>query len=484
MIYPHRDLQAYSQRVLLGVLQDRGFSVHLLFVSGTEGIQKDDKIRDHFLRLIERSKIIGFGFMSNGYPSAEYLTKLIKANFSKPVIWGGPHSTINYRNMSGHADAIFVGEAEVVLQKYVEATINNKDFSRLPQIVNGEDDFIPANKDFFIKELDELPLPFYSNSDQSLITPDHFINSPDYFRSHFRDFHIMTSRGCPYSCSYCANSYLNNFIPDGIKHFRKRSEDYVIREIKHCQRAYSLSSIAIEDDLFLARSNEELELFVERYNKEINLPIGITGITPSFFHKDKIKIISRLPLIHLRIGIQTLSAAGLEAYRRKTINKELDNCIDHVKKLNKKGILFCYDVILDNPYESVRDNIKTLRYVSRLPKPFQLLLYHLTLYEGTELRNRAISDGFIDINDLAYIQRPYTQLNNTYINTLFRLIESTYGLVPAGLIYLLSSPSVLNHECLQKPIKKVIDIAITLLNKISLQTYIWRYLGFKRRLYK
>ena len=65
MIHPHDEIQAYSQRVLLGILKNAGYSVHLLIVSSIKGIQNNKKLYDAFLNIIENSKIVGFGFMSN-----------------------------------------------------------------------------------------------------------------------------------------------------------------------------------------------------------------------------------------------------------------------------------------------------------------------------------------------------------------------------------------------------------------------------------
>ena len=96
MIYPHQDIQAYSQRILLGILEEAGFSVHLLIIPAISGIQNNPQLRDSFLKMVEQSRIIGFGFMSNSYEPALYLTKLIKSNFSKNVVWGGPHCPNSY----------------------------------------------------------------------------------------------------------------------------------------------------------------------------------------------------------------------------------------------------------------------------------------------------------------------------------------------------------------------------------------------------
>jgi len=56
------------------------------------------------------------------------------------------------------------------------------------------------------------------------------------------------------------------------------------------------------------------------------------------------------------------------------------------RKLRRKyGISGYYDVILDNPFDEEEDKIKTLRVLQKIRKPFQLQLFTLTFYKGTEI---------------------------------------------------------------------------------------------------
>jgi hypothetical protein len=93
MIYPHPDALAYSQRILLGALRDAGYSVHLANVQTTEGLKSNASMRQSFLEMVECSRMVGIGFMSNVYHDACYLTELIKSNMDKHVVWGPPHTT-------------------------------------------------------------------------------------------------------------------------------------------------------------------------------------------------------------------------------------------------------------------------------------------------------------------------------------------------------------------------------------------------------
>ena len=87
MIYPHSEVFAYSQRILLGALRDAGYKVHLANVQTTEGLKSNTSMRGSFLEMVECSRMVGIGFMSRAYHDACYLTELIKSNMDKHVIW-------------------------------------------------------------------------------------------------------------------------------------------------------------------------------------------------------------------------------------------------------------------------------------------------------------------------------------------------------------------------------------------------------------
>jgi len=158
-----------------------------------------------------------------------------------------------------------------------------------------------------------------------------------------------------------------------------------------------------------------------------------------------------------------MSENGLEVYGRESANRNIEKMLECVKILLKKGVLVRYDIILDNPYETLADNIKTLRLVSRFPKPYQMNLFHLVLHEGTKLRIKAIHDGLID-EKKSY---DFNDLKDNYINALFRLVKGASGLCPSAVITLLTSPLILNNLWLQKPIKVLVDTAIVILRRLS-----------------
>ena len=174
-----------------------------------------------------------------------------------------------------------------------------------------------------------------------------------------------------------------------------------------------------------------------------------------------------MPMTRLRIGIQTASEVALKVYDRKGINKRMDRLISTIKEDLPKNIMVDYDIILDNPYENVENYVETLNFLLTVPKPFKLNMYHLTLYEGTAMRDQAIEDGFIDPNH-DYYSRHYGDLDDTYINAIFKLLDSSSGFLPFWALSLLTHKTILRLDRMQKYfLKPVINGIIYMMKKIN-----------------
>lgn len=450
MICPNADLVNYSQRVLLGVLEDAGFSVHLLNIPSIDGIVKSIEIEKRFVDLVDNSGVVGFGFMSPQYDDVKYLTGVIKAYFpDKPLVWGGPHCSIDPKcgNIGRYApNLVFTGESDKTLLNYVK---------------QGLDPFAYGD---VVSDLDTLAMPFSDPSKQTLIDGFRVVTNPLYFKNSLNYMSMVGGRGCPFNCSYCANSHFKALFPRGVKYVRRHSAEYICKVIQRFRDEYAIRNVSLEDDLFFTQSDDELEKFVETYNRyHSGLMIGINGIAPSTVTQKKLDIISKLPIVHAKMGIQSMTETGQIIYDRKPANRNLDKSLNLFGKLYKRGILTTYDIILDNPFESSADYVQTLRLLNRIPKPFRLGLYHLMTYPGTKLYEDYGCPTDWNIGSF----RTHT---DTYINSLFKLVESTEGLIPGFIIRILSSLTA--GERILKPI---VDATIWIFQTVRFQSCVYRF---------
>ena len=104
----------------------------------------------------------------------------------------------------------------------------------------------------------------------------------------------------------------------------------------------------------------------------------------------KLSLLKKTGLTTVLMGLQT----GSEKINRKIYNRPITNktFLKAAKLAGKYNLNCIYDVILDNPYETEEDIIKTINILLELPKPFQLNIHSLWIYQGTALYNKALED--------------------------------------------------------------------------------------------
>ena len=166
-----------------------------------------------------------------------------------------------------------------------------------------------------------------------------------------------------------------------------------------------------------------MALFAKEYRERIGLPLWITGLHILKFSNKKFSLLVDAGLKFIRLGLQTGSDRTREMYHRNYSNKQVISVAKDINKFRHKIAAPSYDIILDNPWESDDDLVKTLMLISRLPKPYGIELFSLTLYPGTELYERAKREGMIKDDIEEVYDRDYYGVKPTYLNGLFRFIS-------------------------------------------------------------
>jgi anaerobic magnesium-protoporphyrin IX monomethyl ester cyclase len=345
---------------------------------------------------VKESKVdaVGISLMSRFFYTAAGLSDAIrkKCGDTVPIVWGGIHPTIDPKGCEGHADYVCVGEGETAFGEFL-ANLEGKSLSQPVSGVSLSAAVEPSSSSR-IENLDDLVFPEFLPdnawvTDQSLVKP----LTPALLKKNNRHngtyLSVMTSRGCPFSCSYCCNNLLHTIYG---KKIRKRSPESVIEEIEMnlSRSGLSFRYLNVYDDCFTAHSLEWLETFVKNY-KQIGIPLIFRAI-PQFITREKIAILKDAPCGFALIGLQTGSERTLsEVYQRKHSRKAFLNC---AKLLDENDIPAIYDVIVDNPYETTADTRETVEVISELPDTAYLSLASLTFYKYTALYDKAKADGF------------------------------------------------------------------------------------------
>ena len=111
------------------------------------------------------------------------------------------------------------------------------------------------------------------------------------------------------------------------------------------------------------------------------------------YFEEKIKLLTDAGFTGLKMGIQS----GCERVRRFVFARvgETDEVIMKAARILRKWAhgKNCYYMITDNPYESEEELVQSIRFTSRVPRPFSLSLYSLNFYPGTAIYNSGQSPG-------------------------------------------------------------------------------------------
>lgn len=385
-----RDLDVIGLKSLHYTLRESGHSSYLLFLpefnpNNNEGLSS----LQEFIKTISPS-FIGISLMSTEYFSAAALTGLFKKMTEAPIIWGGIHPTIAPEDCLNHADYVCRGEGEQTILDIAMTLAAGGDLGTINNLCyrNQQGKIILNPLYPYQEDLDRLPvtghLPEHSFIlSQGKVHPLTVRLFRRYARYRGTTYSIMTSRGCPFSCTYCCNNFL--FTLYGSKKVRRRSSAHVIAELEKVVAEHeNISLINFQDDSFLSAPVETIQEFCELYRKRIGKPFVVRCI-PNSITKEKVALLKEAGLSWISLGLQSGSdRVCRDIYRRSSTRAAFLNAAAVISELK---IAAFYDIILDNPFENDDDRIETAYTLLQTPKPFYAQFYSLTLYLGTELHD-------------------------------------------------------------------------------------------------
>lgn len=467
------DTSAIGVRSLSALLKRAGYQVQLIFMANAgetieSGIkQYPEYVLDQVINLCKGSDLVGLSFLSSGFHRAVQLTKRLKDKLDVLVMWGGIHATVEPEQSLNYADAVCRGEGEEALLEVVQRMAAGQDFHDVQNFWFKKGEEIIKNPIRpLIQDLDALPSLDYDLAgehfalvekkqqfcplDKSLLLD--FI-TPKWPRPDMGDkpvYSTMVSRGCPRTCAFCLHSIYKRIYPRQ-RYIRRRSPGSIIQELSQFINLYDFNGVIwFADDDFTATTTKEIGEFSQLYKEKIGLPFFCLG-GPTVINEKKMELLTDAGLKHFEFGIQTGSTKTKKVYHRTFSSEQIINDCKLINKFKAKIPLPYYDFILDNPWETVEDEIETLDLMLQLPRPHTLAIASFRYFPGSVLYEEAKNRGLITLESKQIYSGELHSLKGKYITFLIFLYA--YFKVPAGLIRFLSHPllvRLLNREFLAR----------------------------------
>jgi radical SAM superfamily enzyme YgiQ (UPF0313 family) len=302
------------------------------------------------------------------------------------IIFGGAHvSTVPERViLKPYVDYVCVGEGDIAFPEILKAIGNGKTDA---PIVNTrfklpDKKIIRGPRAGFIQDLDSLP--FY---DKTLW--EEYIRIGDLYLT-------VTSRGCPYRCTFCFNNFLAQ-LPEGKKgkYVRQRSVEHVIRELKQIKTRYKLRVVGFEDDVFTF-NKKWLKEFVYRFKKEIGVPYQC--LTHSkYMDEETAQWLSDTGCKYIQLGIQSLDDEYKEkVIQRKEKTEQVERALEVMRKYKLRAKC---DHMFGLPGEPEHAQETALKFFIEHP-PARIQTYWTSFLPGTEMLNQALEAELINEEDV------------------------------------------------------------------------------------
>jgi radical SAM superfamily enzyme YgiQ (UPF0313 family) len=306
------------------------------------------------------AEVIGISMFSADLPVvADLIPQLRRALPDARLILGGPHPTAlpcDTLRQLPEVDYIVAGEAELSLPRLLEQLASGPvDGDSIPGLAWRESGQIRTSLPRWETDLDSLGFPAWD-----LLGPELYRIAPHgAFVRQMPVAPIITTRGCPYPCTFCAARVISG-VP-----LRARSIGHVLDEIDLLIRRHGIREIHIEDDNFTARRNYVLE-FCEGVSRRFP---GLSWCCPNGVRLDTLD--AELLAAMRRSGCYSLSL-GIESGcdpMLKTIQKKLETAQvrEKVELIHSVGLKTTGFFIIGLPDESEEQIRQTVRFARSLP---------------------------------------------------------------------------------------------------------------------
>ncbi len=297
-----------------------------------------------------------------------------------PVVVGGPIAAGLRRGLFERIPELrlaVVGEGERVLSHLLRGAPPEE----LPGMLVHKSGAVIENPETEpTRDLDELPWPDYS-----LIDLDQYAHQLSYAYNQRRQGVLVTSRGCPYHCTYC-------FQLPGTR-ARLRSARNVFGEIEQLVHHHDVRDFYVVDDVFNLSRRRAMELFDLIIEAKLGIRLYfVNGLRVDRCDREFIDRMVEAGTVWVTFGIESAHPRVAHLIKKDV---DLDQAREVIGYAQRTGMVVNIDTMFGFPTETPAEAQVTLDWLGALDRP-SLLPYHFNLrgYAGCEVVEQAVAAGW------------------------------------------------------------------------------------------
>lgn len=343
------------------------------------------------------------------YQSMLDLAEVSKELFPTAWILGGGFLPTNmYQQIfadTDQFDGLCFGEGERALVRFVEAADKSAFLAEDPTWITKEKARLKADTDSgrglisigakglkqqdfrhdLIWNLDEIPFLDYDLCDLDGYRLNPTINAYPALKKYGQAYHIMTSRGCVYSCSFCAQDTVHG------KAMRYHSLERLREDLSRLKNERGVRTIVIEDDHFMGDTKRAYGLL------GILIELGMTACFPNALalyalKKPMLERLKSVGIDQLVLAVESGSEEVLHKIMRKPLKLDIVQRVTH--DCRDVGIYTDCNLVIGQPGETAA-HFEESRHFLRGTYANWFRPNVATPITGSELLKRAIDGGHL-----------------------------------------------------------------------------------------
>ncbi|WP_456442181.1 B12-binding domain-containing radical SAM protein [Caldithrix abyssi] len=324
--------------------------------------------------------------MTYWYPGVKRVVELVRKFLpDKPIILGGIYASL----LPDHAREVIKPDFLVTGPGELKTLRLLADLFSLPFDAFN----LPAT-------LDDYPYPAFD-----------LINHPDYLI-------VMTSRGCPYDCSFCAQKRI-------AMRFTQRQPERVVEEFVRQYRRFRLRDFAFYDDALFIAKQKHIEVILQRL-LEKRLPLRLhtpNGLFVKYVDRQLAELMFAANFKTIRLSFETANAERWKDMYSKVSDESMIEAVQHLTQAGFRPKDLEAYVIMGLPGQTLEEIVASIIFVNNLG--LQVRLASFSPIPGTREFERAVEMGLItrDIDPLLTNKAIFPLRNEKITYETFRKIR-------------------------------------------------------------
>ena len=347
------------------------------------------------------------------------------------TVAGGPHFSILAEESlleSPFLDVVVVGEGELTAYELVRAVEEGRDLRGVLGLAfrgpNGRVVFTSERP--LIKDLDSLPTPAWD-----LLPMDRYRLVAWGKRATM----LVSSRGCPFSCSFCSERIFWRGV------WRPHGPKRVVDEMELVRERYNKDLIWFGDDTFNLSRERNVAICREIIERGLDVHWGMEARADLLVRdKDLIGLMKEAGLFWVLVGVEGVSDAELRRYGK---NLTLSQVKEAFKVLRNHDIITQAMFVIGERKDTRETILAKEKLAEELGADFAIFT-PLTPFPGTPLYEEAMKKGWIEVHDwskydLAHVIMPTETLSRREVHSLMLACYRRFFLRPLKLLKGLTS---------------------------------------------